>query len=361
MHADLSNFHAEKRAYNKHTPYIRTYISELLHQIHPHRPHARPLPINIHRNRSQQDNQLNNSNPDKNSLRPVVLQPPGDEKAKDESVQDVLAKVQRHERLAGVLPVAIDAEGDRRGGAERAAKRHDAEEHSRHDPGVVHVGGPAEADQAEQRGDGDRDDHDEAELRLVQAAVAAGHSLDDDVADFSRDGGAEDAADERGHVDEPCRERAELIVALAVDDSHALGDDDEPADGAGVDGRGPEHGRVRVQDEGARRRLPPLVLVDAAVVDLELRPERLRRRLPQPVRVHLAHRRGGQVRERQPLAVRVRVQRPLHLPLRLRVAVEVPRHRRVLVRVRARRLDAGGVQSWGGWRAAAGAVDVGMR
>ncbi len=210
---------------------------ELLHEVHSHRPHACPLAVDVHGDRGQQDDELDDADPDENRLGPVVLEPPGDEEAEDQPVQDVLAEVERHERLSGVLSVAVHAKGDSRRGAERAPERDDAEEHRRHDPGVLRVGGPSEPDQPEHGGDGDGDGHDQSELGFVEAAVSPSHRLDDDVADFPGDGRAQDTADEGCYVDEAGGQSAESVIPFAVDDGDAFGNDDQPAHGAGVDGR----------------------------------------------------------------------------------------------------------------------------
>jgi len=42
------------------------------------------------------------------------LQPIGEEQAENQSVENVLAEIQRHQCLARILSVAIDAEGDSR-------------------------------------------------------------------------------------------------------------------------------------------------------------------------------------------------------------------------------------------------------
>lgn len=151
-------------------------------------------------------------------------------------MEDVLAEVQCDEGLARVLAVAVHAEGDGGGGAEGAAKGDDAEEDGRHDPGVALLGGPAEAHEPDDGGDGYGEGEDEAEFRLVQTAVASGHVADDDVADLAGDGGSQDAADEGGEVDQSCGEGREVVcVAAAVDNCHGLGEDDEPTYRACVD------------------------------------------------------------------------------------------------------------------------------
>lgn len=155
-------------------------------------------------------------------------------------MQDVLAKIQRHQRLPGVKPVTIHSEGDGGGAAKRAPETDNAKEHGRHDPRVAFFSAPAKAHETRGGGEGDRRSHDEAELGLVDAAVAAGHALDDKVGGLAGDGGAEDAADERGDVDEAGGEGGEVVgVRGAVDGGDGFGEDDEPADGEGVDGRGP--------------------------------------------------------------------------------------------------------------------------
>jgi hypothetical protein len=162
-------------------------------------------------------------------------------------VQDVLAEVQGDEGLAGVLAVAVDAEGDGGGGAEGAAEGYDAEEDGGHDPGVMFLGGPSKTHEAKDGGDGDGQSHDEAELGFVQPAVAPRHDAHDDIADLPGDGGAENATDERRYIDQTSGESGEVVrVPAAVDDCYGLGENDEPSYGAGVNNARPENGRLRV-------------------------------------------------------------------------------------------------------------------
>ena len=174
----------------------------LLTEVLPHRPHARSLPVYKHRDAKQQEDELYDADPDKHSLGPVARDPARHEQAEDQAVEDVLAEVERDERLARVLAVAVDAERDGGRAAERAPERDDAEEDGRHDPRVALLRAPAEAHQPDDRRDGDGHRHDEAELGLVQPAVAPRHRFDDDVGDFAGHGCPEDAADEGADVDE---------------------------------------------------------------------------------------------------------------------------------------------------------------
>lgn len=103
---------------------------------------------------------MNPTQHQKDLLGALAMQPVGEEQAKDQAVEDVLAKVERHQRLAGVLAVRVDAEGDGGGGAEGAAKGDDAEEDGGDDPSVAFLGRPAKAHQADGGGDGDGSGHD---------------------------------------------------------------------------------------------------------------------------------------------------------------------------------------------------------
>ena len=107
--------------------------------------------------------------------------------------------------------------------------------------------------------------HDEAEFRLVDAAVLVGEEAHDDVGDFAGDGGAEHAAHEGGDVDQPGLEGGEVVGgAVLVDVRDGLGEDDEPADGEGVDERAPEDARVGEEDEGPEGHTEPVVLAQPA-------------------------------------------------------------------------------------------------
>ena len=185
-------------------------------------------------------------------------------------MENVFRKVQRDERFAGILSITVDAERDSRGATERAAEADDAEEDGWHDPLVFLGRAPAEAHESDTSGECDWERHDEAELRLVDAAVPTRHVADDDVADFAGDGGAEDAADEGAQVDEAGAEGAEVVAFFgAVDVRDGFGEDDEPADAEGVDHRAPEHGRVGEEDEGPEGDVQPAVVAETAVPGLE--------------------------------------------------------------------------------------------
>jgi hypothetical protein len=56
---------------------------ELLHQILPHGPHARPLAVDVHRDRRQQTRHLDASNGDEHLLRAVGLEPAVEEEGED--------------------------------------------------------------------------------------------------------------------------------------------------------------------------------------------------------------------------------------------------------------------------------------
>ena len=62
---------------------------ELLHQILPHSPHTRPLPIDIHRHRSQQTSDLNASNSHKDILGAIGFEPAVEEEGEDQTVEDI--------------------------------------------------------------------------------------------------------------------------------------------------------------------------------------------------------------------------------------------------------------------------------
>ena len=174
------------------------------------------------------------------------------------------------------MPVAIDAEGDGRRTPQRAPETDNAKEDGRNNPPVPFGRAPPEAHEADTGSERDGNGHDESELGLVDAAIAPTHEADDDVADFSRDGGAEDAADEGAQIDEAGAEGAEVVgVGGAVDAGDGFGEDDKPADAEGVDHGAPEHGRVREEDEGPEGDVQPAVVPEAAVPRFESLPEGL--------------------------------------------------------------------------------------
>lgn len=190
--------------------------SESLHKVHPHCPHPRPLPEDVHRDREQHERQLDDSDGEKHRFRPVRLQPAIDEQAENQPVEDVLGEIERDQRFAGVLAVAVDAVRDGRGRAERAPKRDDAEEDGRHDPPVVVLCGPAKSCEADDRADRDGHGHDQPEFGLVEAAVALCHPSDDDVRNLARDAGAKDTPDKGREVDETSGQGREIISRRAL-------------------------------------------------------------------------------------------------------------------------------------------------
>ena len=96
-------------------------------------------------------------------------------------MEDVLAEVERDERLARVLSVTVHAKSNCSGRAERTAEGDDAEEDSRHDPEVAFLGRPAEAHKTDGCTDGNGYGHDEAELGFVDAAISTSHVPNDYV------------------------------------------------------------------------------------------------------------------------------------------------------------------------------------
>lgn len=185
-------------------------------------------------------------------------------------MKDILAKVQRHKRLARILPVRVHAESNRRGTPQRAAKANHAQKYRRHNPQVPLLGGPAVAHEADERGEEDRDRHHETEFGLVEPTVAPRHGFDDDIGHLTGDGGSQHAADKGRDVHQARLQGVEVVVVLAIYDGHGLGDDNEPADRAGVDGGGPEDGGVGEEDEGADGDFEPVVLVETAMPRAEL-------------------------------------------------------------------------------------------
>lgn len=181
-----------------------------------------------------------------------------------------LREIQRHEGFACILPITIHRKSNRSGATQTAPETDDPEEHRGHDPRVALGGTPPEAHEADHSGEHDGDGHDEAELGLVDATVAAAHEAHDDVADFPCDGRAEDAAYKRGDVDEADAEGVEVVgCAVGVDAGDGFGEDDEPADAEGVDEGGPEDGGVGEEDEGADGDFQPVFVAEAAVPGFE--------------------------------------------------------------------------------------------
>lgn len=181
-----------------------------------------------------------------------------------------LREIQGYEGFACILPIAVHRKSNRSRAAQTAPETDDAEEHRRHDPRVALGGTPPEAHEADDGGEHDGDGHDEAELRLVDATVAAAHEAHDDVADLPSDGRAEDAADEGGDVDEADAEGVEVVgFTVGVDAGDGFGEDDEPADAEGVDEGRPEDGGVGEEDEGADGDFQPVFVAEAAVPGFE--------------------------------------------------------------------------------------------
>ena len=67
---------------------IRTQ-SEALHESPAHRPHARPLAVDVHRNCHQKTKHLNTANSQEHGPRAVRLQPADNEQREDETVKNV--------------------------------------------------------------------------------------------------------------------------------------------------------------------------------------------------------------------------------------------------------------------------------
>lgn len=187
---------------------------------------------------------------------------------KHQPIKHVLAPVQTDQRLARILSIAVHGKRDRRRATETTSETDDAEEDRRHDPGVPLFCGPAETPEPGGRGERNRQGHDEAEFGLVDAVVVARHVADDDVGELACDCRAQDAADEGGEVDEACLDCGEAVGVgrRAVDCAYGFGEDDQPADGERVDGRGPEDCWVREEDEGPQRDADPGVGREAARV-----------------------------------------------------------------------------------------------
>ena len=161
--------------------------SEFLHQVLPDRPHARSLPVYVHRDGGQQARDLDPTDRQEDLLRAIRLQPLVEKEGEDQAVEDVLREIERDERLAGILPVAVHGERDRSRAAQRAPEADDAEEDGRNRPVVSFFGAPPEPHQADTGGYHDRDRHHESELRLVDASVVTTHEAHDDIADSSGD------------------------------------------------------------------------------------------------------------------------------------------------------------------------------
>jgi hypothetical protein len=71
---------------------------EPFHKVLSDSPHTSPLPVYVHRDREKQQNKLDDPNPDVHRLRPISRQPPRDEQAEDETVENILAEVERNDR-----------------------------------------------------------------------------------------------------------------------------------------------------------------------------------------------------------------------------------------------------------------------
>ena len=98
MDASLSK-HRRKTPYlqpqGRKKPCADIILSELLHQVPPHSPHACPLAIYVHRDRSQQTGNLDAPNGQKHILRAIRLQPVVEEEREHQAVEYVLREVER--------------------------------------------------------------------------------------------------------------------------------------------------------------------------------------------------------------------------------------------------------------------------
>ena len=180
-----------------------------------------------------------------------------------------LGEIQRHQRLARVLPIAIHAKRNRRRAPQTASKTNNPKKHRRHNPRVPLLRRPPKPHQPNHRAHHHRHHHDQPKLGLVHAIVAPTHPAHHEVRHLARHRGAEHAADERAQVDEPRAERREVVRIVPVDGRHGLRQHDQPADAERVHHRGPQDSGVGEQDEGPYCCFPPLVLVEPAAPGLE--------------------------------------------------------------------------------------------
>lgn len=218
--------------------------SELLHEVLAVCPHPRSLAVNVHRDGREEESKLDASDGEEDLLRTIILEPVVEEEREDESVEDVLGEIQRHETFPRVHAVGVDGEGDRGGRTQGATEADNAEEDGRHDPVILLLRAPAEPHETDASGDGYGDRHNQAELGLVDAAVLAAHRLDDDIADLSSYRGAEDAANERRNVDQTDPHRGEVIVIAAIDGRDRLRKHNEPSNTERINQSAPQDGRV---------------------------------------------------------------------------------------------------------------------
>lgn len=63
--------------------------SILLHKVLSHSPHARPLSINIHRDRGSKAGQLDTTNCQKGLFRSVVVEPVVEKEGEDETMENI--------------------------------------------------------------------------------------------------------------------------------------------------------------------------------------------------------------------------------------------------------------------------------
>ena len=121
-------------------------------------------------------------------------------------MQDVFAKVERHECLAGMLTIAVDAECNGGCGPKGAAKRDNAEKDGRNDPAIMNLGGPSKSYQPDDGGDGHGSDHNETKFRFIEPAVTSRYRTYDDIANLAGDHSTQDAADKGREIDQTSRQ-----------------------------------------------------------------------------------------------------------------------------------------------------------
>ena len=105
---------------------------ELLHKVLPDRPHSCTLAENVHGYRAEKQDELNDADPYEHRSRAVLRQPTRHKQTEDQPVENILAEVECHQGLSGILPVTVHTKCDTRRRAKSAPEGNNSKEHRRH-------------------------------------------------------------------------------------------------------------------------------------------------------------------------------------------------------------------------------------
>ena len=232
-------------------------------------PASQPLAVDVAGDGEQADAQVQERDADEERLGAVLLQQAVRD-GRGQEAHERLDEVDGHEGLVGVLGVAVDDVAD--GGLRRERDGDGVHGDPDQAPGQGQAlgGGDAEADEAgrgERYGDGHED---EAELGLVDAAVALRHPHGHGVGHPARDGREDEGADGERHVGEADLGRVEVVGGRGEDADGEDADHQQPAEEGGVDERREEHGGEGDERERLDGRLPERLLREPAPEEAQL-------------------------------------------------------------------------------------------